>query len=439
MFKNNFELRKNEIWKSIKGYEKSYKISNQGRIISIRNSHKIIELKGSLDENGYLYVQLINENKCRCFRKHRLVAETFIPNPKNLYHIKHINGNKSDNRVENLEWCTLISLYNDLGSVDTNYHNNNYFRNNMLKLTPEELSKIENIWGMKIQRVGYEFGAKVYKKGRMLRVKRNQCRILFNDPINGKTIGLGTQKLTIIKRQLAAWRLETMLGRKLKTVRTGEGNETVDHIDGDSTNDSPDNLQLLDNVNNAKKDYNNVDNNGENSGNAILTSLLVKHILDLYYVKKYTIMEIVRLLGCKFKRDCIKNVIHRKNWANAVDYQIPDFWIRRLHKPIDLTKKDIFCMTINDKIVFLYPGQHTFIDNEEYIFIGASRFFPTHRNYIYINDDGLVVKHRLTKEERNKKLDYNPNKISLYDFSENDFESFSNKMKSIMKNSRIFN
>lgn len=89
-----------EIWKDIKGYEGIYKISNLGNV----KSNKL--LKKELCTNGYFRVTLYNEKSPKRFLVHRLVAETFIPNPENKPQVNHIDGNKLNNCVCNLEWAT---------------------------------------------------------------------------------------------------------------------------------------------------------------------------------------------------------------------------------------------------------------------------------------------------------------------------------------------
>lgn len=99
-----------EIWKDIKGYEGKYQVSNYGRVKSLnyRNTGKEQLMKPTLQTNGYLYFSLCKPNKK--FLIHRLVAEAFIPNPNNLPCVNHKDEDKTNNHVDNLEWCT--HLYN---------------------------------------------------------------------------------------------------------------------------------------------------------------------------------------------------------------------------------------------------------------------------------------------------------------------------------------
>ena len=97
----------NEIWKDVKGYP-NYMVSNLGNVKSLNynRSGKEQILKPIPNTFGYLQVGLCKNGKPKFYKVHRLVAEAFIPNPNNKPCIDHINTNRTDNRVDNLRWCT---------------------------------------------------------------------------------------------------------------------------------------------------------------------------------------------------------------------------------------------------------------------------------------------------------------------------------------------
>lgn len=100
-----------EIWRDIEGYEGKYQVSNLGRIKSLKNRHGYREkiLKQLLTHHGYKQVMFCDKNngkKDKRYMVHRLVAEAFIPNPENYPIINHKDENRTNNRVDNLEWCT---------------------------------------------------------------------------------------------------------------------------------------------------------------------------------------------------------------------------------------------------------------------------------------------------------------------------------------------
>ena len=106
----------NEIWKDVQGYTGLYQVSSYGRVKSLdRKTNTKLNHQDFVIKKGriiiphisklYNVVSLSKNNRVVTVRVHRLVAETFIPNPNNLSQVNHINGNKLDNRVVNLEWC----------------------------------------------------------------------------------------------------------------------------------------------------------------------------------------------------------------------------------------------------------------------------------------------------------------------------------------------
>lgn len=100
-----------EVWKDIFGYGGDYQVSNLGRVRS-RKWGKLKILKPVKNHNGYLTVMLYSDKMRRCY-VHRLVAQAFLPNRKNLEIVNHKNERRDDNRASNLEWCT-------------HYYNNHY-------------------------------------------------------------------------------------------------------------------------------------------------------------------------------------------------------------------------------------------------------------------------------------------------------------------------
>jgi len=95
-----------EIWKDLLGYEGLYQISQYGKIKSFYGRKEF--LRQFKDKNtGYYRVTLAKNGKNKACNIHRLLAINFIPNPTNLPYINHKNGIKTDNRLENLEWCDM--------------------------------------------------------------------------------------------------------------------------------------------------------------------------------------------------------------------------------------------------------------------------------------------------------------------------------------------
>lgn len=113
-----------ENWKDVVGYENEYQVSNFGRVRSVtkevncKNGCQAVK-KGKIlsltkRKKGYLCVSLSSHGKSRVIEVQRLVAMAFIPNPNNLPCVNHIDENKENNCVENLEWCSY-SYNNNYG------------------------------------------------------------------------------------------------------------------------------------------------------------------------------------------------------------------------------------------------------------------------------------------------------------------------------------
>ena len=102
----------NEIWKDIQGYEGFYQISNFGRVkslarLSIQNHLLPEKILKQSELNGYYKVNLQNKEGVKSHQVHRLVAIAFLANTDNKPCVNHIDGDKHNNNVNNLEWCTV--------------------------------------------------------------------------------------------------------------------------------------------------------------------------------------------------------------------------------------------------------------------------------------------------------------------------------------------
>ena len=133
-----------ETWADIVGYEGKYQVSTLGRVRSLmyhntKEIYRVGYLRPAKDNKGYLRCALSKDNKLKTYKVHRLVAMAFIPNPDNYSQVNHIDGNKENNSVGNLEWCdnsmnqlhaykiglkpphkggsVAVVLYDNLGSV----------------------------------------------------------------------------------------------------------------------------------------------------------------------------------------------------------------------------------------------------------------------------------------------------------------------------------
>lgn len=143
-----------EIWKDIKDYVGLYQVSNLGRVKSLKrrvkkwNGYRMIGekiLKSKLDKNGYCLITLCKNNIDKTFKMHRLVAQSFIPNPQNKPEINHKNNQKQKNYVKNLEWVT--SKENKQHSIKNGwFHTAKGENNGHAKLTEKQVLEIRNLY-----------------------------------------------------------------------------------------------------------------------------------------------------------------------------------------------------------------------------------------------------------------------------------------------------
>lgn len=105
-FIKNKLIANDEVWAEVKNTYGTYRISTYGRLAHWTKINSWNILKNTNKKRQYLSVVLHAYGKSISSRIHRLVAQAFIPNPQNYPCVNHIDGNKQNNKVENLEWCT---------------------------------------------------------------------------------------------------------------------------------------------------------------------------------------------------------------------------------------------------------------------------------------------------------------------------------------------
>jgi uncharacterized protein YerC len=126
----------------LKNYELLYFVDENGDVYSYpkKTRKNIRKLKAMIGNNGYSSVDLCKDGTIKKYLIHRLVAEAFIPNPEKKPQVNHINGIKTDNRLDNLEWCTHSE--NMLHSYKQGLNTTKGEKNSQSKLNTEDVVKI---------------------------------------------------------------------------------------------------------------------------------------------------------------------------------------------------------------------------------------------------------------------------------------------------------
>jgi hypothetical protein len=132
----------NVIWKPVVGYESKYEISNTGivRSLNFNKTKAIVIMKEQTDRYGYSRIGLSGVGKQKYTQVHRIVALAFIINTENLSCVNHIDGNKKNNNVTNLEWCSNIDNLSHALKTGLMKHGE---KHGMAKLTIEQVIEIK--------------------------------------------------------------------------------------------------------------------------------------------------------------------------------------------------------------------------------------------------------------------------------------------------------
>lgn len=174
--------------KQIVGFEGLYEVDEYGNVYSLRKGNILAPVKM---KSGYYYVHLCNGKITKLARLHRVVANAFLPNPEKLAQVNHINGDKSDNRAENLEWCD--NIYNMRHAVKTGLFNPVGENNPSSKLSLEDVEEI---------RKEYKYKAKG-RNTKSLALKYGVSNVMIGKIVRGENWKVGFDKARSINREEA--------------------------------------------------------------------------------------------------------------------------------------------------------------------------------------------------------------------------------------------
>lgn len=146
----------------LRPFNERYSIDENGNIYDNKKDRYLKQYDNGF---GYKYVMLVINGKYKQHKVHRLVAETFIPNPKNKPFINHKDCNRSNNNVLNLEWCTQKENINYAQRVNSSFNDRNktvnqYDKNNNLLNTYKSISEASRQTGITIASISYSANGK---------------------------------------------------------------------------------------------------------------------------------------------------------------------------------------------------------------------------------------------------------------------------------------
>lgn len=177
-----------EIWKDIKDFEGMYQVSNLGRVRSVDRFDSMGRLhksniKAMRDNgNGYKTVQMYKDNKPKIGYVHRLVATAFIENPDNKPEVHHIDSDRSNNKLENLQWVTSKENNNFPEHIKSMNKNPNWLKNSKSAMAKaREKAMVVNSYRTKFIRGGISLEFSSLAEGaRQLGLDRGCCTRVAN-------------------------------------------------------------------------------------------------------------------------------------------------------------------------------------------------------------------------------------------------------------------
>ncbi len=291
------EIKKNtEIWKAIAGYEGKYEVSDNGIIKSI--SRKWVKqtrfLKPLIDRNGYFYVELSNSNKGKFQYIHRIVALNFLKNPTSLLYVDHIDGDKKNNQVTNLKWCSASENAFNSYKRSNNRKKNSVVQNNFCKEVEFSVEELEvEKWKIIPEFNNYY----VSNLGRVKSKKRQgSSGGLLQLCKDRKGYYVINVRNTIKKKLVKVHKLVAQCFLLINSI------EMINHIDGNKLNNRLSNLERTTNIKNLK--------HASNLG-LLATQPVIQYDLSGKFMNKFiSISEAARKTNSK--NSAISNCIHNK-------------------------------------------------------------------------------------------------------------------------------